>query len=174
MLKFSKHSSPEEVEMDIRIGQGIDFHRFQKDRKMILGGVDFKLNYGLKGHSDADVVLHAISDSILGACGLHDIGYHFPDTDNAFKDADSSLLLSKVMEMISSLDFTILNIDITVIAEKPKINKKREEMVNKIASLLGIVREKVNLKGTTTEKMGFIGREEGMAAMATVLVVKNK
>jgi len=159
--------------MDIRVGYGIDFHKYDENREMILGGVKFDVPYGLLGHSDADVVLHAVADSLLGACGLNDIGYHFPDTDNAYKNADSSKLLAKVVNLVKEKEFAILNIDITIIAQKPKINKKREEMVNKIASLLGIDKDRVNVKGTTTEKMGFVGREEGMAAMATVLLIKQ-
>lgn len=154
------------------MGQGIDFHRFAEGRDMILGGVKFDLPYGLLGHSDADVVLHAVADSLLGACALNDIGFHFPDTDSKYKNADSGILLKEVVSKISELGFSILNIDITIIAEKPKINSKREKIVNKIAILLGIQSDKVNVKGTTTEKMGFVGREEGIAAMACVLVSK--
>jgi 2-C-methyl-D-erythritol 2,4-cyclodiphosphate synthase len=172
MLKFSKQKDFG-GSMDIRIGHGIDFHQYDENRKMVLGGVVFDVPYGLLGHSDADVVLHAVADSLLGSCGLKDIGYHFPDTDDSYKNADSSLLLEQTVNLVREKGFEIANIDITVIAQKPKINPKREEMVNKIAMLLGIDKERVSVKGTTTEKMGFIGREEGMAAMATVLVFKK-
>lgn len=153
----------------MRIGQGIDFHRFIEDKPMILGGVEIPCNVGLKGHSDADVLLHALSDAILGAAGLGDIGLHFPDTDDAYKGADSGLLLKEVLEKIGDT-YYLVNADITVIGEKPKVNPYREEIRDHVASLLMIDKTRVNIKATTSEKMGAMGREEGLCAMAVVLL----
>lgn len=152
----------------MRIGQGIDFHRFALGRRMILGGIDLELDYGLEGHSDADVLLHALSDAILGALGLGDIGTHFPDTDPAFKDADSQELLRQVLVMMHELGYTLINADITLIGQKPKLQPYRKQMVDNISRLTSC--PAINIKATTTEKMGAIGREEGLAAMAIVLL----
>ena len=159
--------------MDLRIGQGIDFHKFEYGRKMIIGGVEFNSPFGLKGHSDADVLLHAITDAILGAIGEKDIGYHFPDTDNRFKNANSKVFLEKALTLAKEKGFKISNLDATILCEKPKINPLRDRIRENIASILQIEKERINIKATTTEKMGFIGRTEGIAAIAVVLVVKG-
>lgn len=152
----------------IRIGQGIDFHTFETGRPMILGGVDFGLDYGLAGHSDADALLHALSDAILGALGLGDIGEHFPDSDDRYKGADSALLLTTVLGYMHARGFRLVNCDLTIIGEKPKINPMKERMRENLRQLLAT--EHVNIKATTTEQMGAIGRGEGLCAMAIVLL----
>ncbi len=156
--------------MDIRVGQGLDFHKFEYGRKLIIGGVEFHSPFGLKGHSDADVLLHAITDAILGAIGENDIGFHFPDTNPQYKNANSELFLKKALEIIREKGFSISNLDATVICETPKINPVREKIRENLASILGIEKNRINIKATTTEKMGFIGRKEGIAAIATVLI----
>lgn len=152
----------------MRIGQGIDFHRFETGRRMILGGIDLDLDYGLAGHSDADVLLHALSDAILGAIGEGDIGLHYPDTDDAFFGADSAMLLKDVLDKMKLAGFHLVNADLTIIGQKPKIGPVRDKIIHRIQELTAC--EAINLKATTTEKMGDIGREEGLAAMAIVLL----
>lgn len=155
----------------MRIGQGIDFHVFAPGRKMILGGVDLELPYGLLGHSDADVLLHALSDAILGALGLGDIGLFFPDTDPAYKNADSGLMLKQVLNMMEANGFKLVNADLTLIGQKPKVAPIREQIIENIKQLTGC--QYINLKATTTEGMGAIGREEGLAATAVVLLING-
>jgi len=159
--------------MDIRIGQGIDCHKFEFGRKLILGGVEFDSPFGLKGHSDADVLFHAITDAILGAIGENDIGFHFPDTNPEFKNANSEIFLKKAIALAREKEFEISNIDATIICETPKINPKREKIKENLASILQIEKSRINVKATTMEKMGFIGRKEGICALAIVLLVKN-
>ena len=157
-----------------RIGHGYDVHRLVEGRKLILGGIEIENNgIGLLGHSDADVLLHAISDALLGACALGDIGKHFPDTDDNFKDADSLMLLKKVVEIIKSYGFSINNIDATVIAQAPKLAPFIDDMRLNISKALGIPVDQVSVKATTEEKLGFTGREEGISAYATVLIEKE-
>jgi 2-C-methyl-D-erythritol 2,4-cyclodiphosphate synthase len=156
----------------IRIGQGFDVHQFAENRPLIIGGVEISYEKGLLGHSDADVLLHAISDAILGALALGDIGKHFPDTDPKYKGADSAELLSVVWEMVIEKGYRLGNLDATIIAQKPKMAPHIPRMVERIADLLEADPEQINIKATTTEKLGFIGREEGIAAMAVVLLVK--
>lgn len=156
----------------IRIGQGFDVHQFAENRPLIIGGVEISYEKGLLGHSDADVLLHAISDAILGALALGDIGKHFPDTDPKYKGADSAELLSVVWEMVKEKGYRLGNLDATIIAQKPKMAPHIPRMVERIADLLEADPEQINIKATTTEKLGFIGREEGIAAMAVVLLVK--
>lgn len=153
-----------------RIGQGFDVHRFAAGRELIVGGVNIPYELGLLGHSDADVLLHAISDAILGALGEGDIGKHFPDTNEAFKGADSKKLLQHVVSIMKSKGYQVVNIDSTIIAQNPKMSPFIPEMNKVIAGLLGIELEQVNVKATTTEKLGFTGREEGVAAEAIVLL----
>jgi 2-C-methyl-D-erythritol 2,4-cyclodiphosphate synthase len=153
-----------------RIGQGFDVHRFASGRELIVGGVNIPYELGLLGHSDADVLLHAISDAILGALGEGDIGKHFPDTNEAFKGADSKKLLQHVVSIMKSKGYQVVNIDSTIIAQNPKMSPFIPEMNKVIAGLLGIELEQVNVKATTTEKLGFTGREEGVAAEAIVLL----
>ena len=159
--------------MDIRIGQGIDCHKFEYGRKLILGGVEFDSPFGLKGHSDADALLHAITDAILGAIGENDIGFHFPDTNPEFKNANSEIFLKKAIALAREKGFEISNIDATILCEIPKINPRREEIKENLASILEIEKNRINVKATTMEKMGFIGRKEGICALAIVLLISN-
>ena len=153
-----------------RIGSGFDVHRFEEGRPLVLGGVRFSHDRGLKGHSDADVVLHAVMDSILGAAGMGDIGEHFPDTDEAYRGISSLELLGRVMEMIGAEGYMIENIDVTVICEEPKIGPRKEEMKEKIRGVCGDI--DINIKGTTTEGLGYTGRKEGIAAHSVCLLSK--
>lgn len=155
----------------MRIGHGYDVHRLVEGRKLILGGVEIENNgIGLLGHSDADVLLHAISDSLLGACALGDIGKHFPDTDSKYKDADSLVLLRKVVELVKENGFSINNIDATVIAQAPKIAPFIETMRKNVSDALEIPVGCVNIKATTEEKLGFTGNKEGISAHCVCLV----
>lgn len=154
----------------IRIGHGYDVHAFAENRKCIIGGVDIPYEKGLLGHSDADVLLHAIADSLLGAAALGDIGKHFPDTDPAYKGADSSVLLRNVVSLIQSKGYSVNNIDATVIAQAPKMAPFIEQMRINIASALGISVDCVNVKATTEEKLGFTGRKEGISAHCVCLI----
>ena len=158
---------------NIRIGNGFDVHRFVKNRDLIIGGIKIDYEFGLEGHSDADVLLHAIMDALLGAAGLLDIGQYFPPDDDKFKDADSSELLQIVYEKIKDIGYKIVNIDSILIAQKPKMNPYIPDMKNKISEILKIADSQINIKATTTEKLGFTGREEGIAAMAVCLIEKN-
>lgn len=155
-----------------RIGQGYDVHKLTEGRPLIIGGVQIPYEKGLLGHSDADVLLHAVTDAVLGAVGLKDIGTHFPDNDNAFKDADSALLLKKAWELVKKEGYKLGNIDCTIIAQKPKMAPYIDEIKLKIAELLEAEPSRVNVKATTTEKLGFTGREEGIAALTAVLLEK--
>ncbi len=156
--------------MVIRAGTGYDSHRLAAGRPLILGGVEIPFERGLLGHSDADVLLHAICDALLGALGEGDIGRHFPDTDAAFKGISSLILLRRVCEMVEARGFGILNVDATIIQEKPKLKAYLPGMVKNIASACRIPPDRVNVKATTNEGMGFVGRGEGVAAMAVVLI----
>lgn len=156
----------------IRVGQGFDVHQLVEGRKLIIGGVEIPHEKGLLGHSDADVLLHAITDAILGALGLGDIGKHFPDTDHAFKDADSQLLLRDVWKLVKEKGYTIGNVDATIIAQRPKMAPYINPMREVIASCVESEMERINAKATTTENLGFPGRGEGIAAMAVVLLQK--
>jgi 2-C-methyl-D-erythritol 2,4-cyclodiphosphate synthase len=158
--------------MSYRIGSGIDFHRLAEGRKLWIGGVNIPHSKGAVGHSDADVLLHAICDALLGALSLGDIGQHFPDTDAAYKNIDSKILLRKTMELITGKGYKVVNIDTTVCLETPKIKPHANEMQAIIASIAGVHIDDVSIKATTTEKMGFAGREEGLVAYATVLLKK--
>ena len=158
--------------MKYRIGSGVDFHQLEEGRKFWLGGVNIPHNKGAIGHSDADVLLHAICDALLGALCLGDIGKHFPNTDNSYLDIDSKILLAKTYELINSKGYAVVNIDSTVCLENPKIMKFVPEMQEAIAEILKISVDDISIKATTTEKMGFAGREEGLVAYATVLLSK--
>lgn len=155
----------------MRVGHGYDVHRFAKDRKLILGGVDIEHDMGLLGHSDADVLCHAVSDALLGAAALGDIGRYFPDTDASYKNISSLLLLNKVAKIISSAGFLIENIDATLVLQRPKVAQHILEMRRNIAGAIGLRIELVSVKATTTEQLGFAGREEGVAAHAVVLLM---
>lgn len=156
--------------MSYRIGFGVDYHRLTEGRELWIGGVHIPHSKGALGHSDADVLLHAICDALLGALALGDIGVHFPDTDPAFKNADSKLLLKRCFELIDNKGYRIINIDSTLCLQLPKISPYVLQMQLVIASILQIRTEEVSIKATTTEKMGFVGREEGLQAYATVLL----
>ncbi|WLR50940.1 2-C-methyl-D-erythritol 2,4-cyclodiphosphate synthase [Bacillus tianshenii] len=156
----------------IRVGQGFDVHQFAEGRPLILGGITIPYEKGLLGHSDADVLLHTIADAALGALGLGDIGKHFPDTDPAFKDADSAKLLTHVWNLIKEKGYQLGNIDCTIIAQKPKMAPHIPAMRSRIAELLEADESQINVKATTTEKLGFTGRGEGIAAQAVILVQK--
>jgi 2-C-methyl-D-erythritol 2,4-cyclodiphosphate synthase len=158
--------------MDIRIGHGFDVHAFAENRKLILCGVEIENDKGLLGHSDADVVTHAIMDAILGASAKGDIGRHFPDTDVKYKGADSLKLLERVMEIISEDGYKISNIDATIIAQKPKLAPYIENMRENIARVVKMEKNRVNVKATTTEKLGFTGRGEGIASEAVCILTK--
>lgn len=158
----------------MRIGHGYDVHAFDENRPLILGGMEIPHDRGLKGHSDADVVLHTVTDAILGALALGDIGKFFPDTDAQYKDADSKKLLSAVVEMMTEKGYEIGNIDVVVIAEKPKLREYIDTMRQNVADLLLTKLENVNIKATTSEKLGFTGREEGIASEAVVLLNKQE
>ena len=157
---------------EIRTGIGFDVHSFALNRKLIIGGIEIPFEKGLAGHSDADVLLHAISDALLGALSLGDIGKHFPDDDPEFKDADSTILLKEVYKKVEQKGYALGNIDSVIMLQNPKISAYIEKMKNKIALVLKINVENISIKATTTEKLGFTGREEGAAAMATVLLKK--
>jgi 2-C-methyl-D-erythritol 2,4-cyclodiphosphate synthase len=160
--------------MNLRIGFGIDFHQLVEDREFWLGGVKIPHHKGALGHSDADVLLHAICDALLGAACLGDIGVHFPDTDTFFKNIDSKILLEKSFSLIKEAGYGIVNIDSTLCLQAPKIKDYVPLMQQAIARILSLQVTDVSIKATTTEKMGFVGREEGLVAYATVLLQKNK
>lgn len=157
----------------MRIGQGFDVHAFEEGRPLIIGGITVPHERGLVGHSDADVLLHTITDAALGAIGEGDIGRHFPDTDPAFKDADSAKLLIHCWEIIKEKGYILGNVDCTIIAQRPKMAPHIPAMRARIAELLEADESQVNVKATTTEKLGFPGREEGIAALATILLVQK-
>ncbi|PSL41300.1 2-C-methyl-D-erythritol 2,4-cyclodiphosphate synthase [Salsuginibacillus halophilus] len=157
----------------MRIGQGYDVHKLEDGETLILGGIRIPHTHGLSGHSDADVLLHAITDAVLGALGEGDIGRHFPDTDPAYKGADSAALLQQVVAMADERGMKLGNIDATLMAQKPKMAPYIEDMRARIAELFQAETTQVNVKATTTEKLGFTGREEGMAAQAVVLLTEK-
>jgi len=159
--------------MEFRIGQGFDVHAFAENRKLIIGGVEILHERGLLGHSDADVLLHAICDALLGAAGLGDIGRHYPDNDAKFKDIDSRELLRDVCDQIRDLGWRVGNVDATIIAQAPKMSPHIPDMEENIADDLDIALEQVNVKATTTERLGFTGRGEGIAAQAVCLLVRG-
>jgi len=153
-----------------RVGNGYDVHRLTQGRKLILGGVDIPHGLGLDGHSDADVLCHALCDSLLGACGAGDLGKYFPDTDNKWKGVSSLVLLKKSGKLVTDRGFKISNIDTTIVAQQPKIAPHIESMTTNISETLKIDRTQINIKATTTEQLGFEGREEGIAAYAIALL----
>lgn len=157
---------------NIRVGQGYDVHRFVEGRELWLGGIKIECDKGLLGHSDADVLIHAICDALLGAANLRDIGYQFPDTSNDFKGIDSKILLQKTIELLDKKNYKVVNVDATVCAQRPKINPHIDKMKETLAPLMRIDIDCLSIKATTTEKLGFVGREEGMAAYATALIEK--
>ena len=158
--------------MNIRVGQGYDVHQLVEGRDLILGGVNIPFEKGLLGHSDADALLHAITDALLGAAGLGDIGSHFPDTAAEFKDADSRVLLREAYQSVQALGWKVVNVDTTVIAQKPKLAPHIPAMRVNIAADLGLPENCVNIKGKTNEKLGYLGRMEAIEAQAAVLLIK--
>jgi len=156
----------------IRVGFGYDVHRFQEGRELWLGGILIEHDKGLLGHSDADVLIHAICDALLGAANLRDIGFQFPDTSPAFKNIDSKILLEKTIRLVKAQGYELGNVDATVCAEQPKLNPHIPQMQACLARIMQVNTEDVSIKATTTEKLGFVGREEGMSAYATVLINK--
>ncbi len=156
----------------MRVGTGFDVHRLVKDRKLVLGGVEIPYEKGLLGHSDADVLLHAVADALLGAAGLRDIGKHFPDTSLEYKDISSLILLKKVCELLYDQGFSVNNIDATIVAEAPKLAPHIKQMEENIAEVLNINVHNVNIKATTTEGLGYTGEKKGIAAQAAASIVQ--
>ena len=159
--------------MRIRTGLGYDVHALVEGRELWLGGVKITHTHGLLGHSDADVLIHAICDALLGAANLRDIGFHFPDTAAEYKDIDSKILLHRTMELVRGKGFELGNIDATVCAERPKLKANIPAMQQTLSAVMGIDEDDISIKATTTEKLGFTGREEGISAYATVLIMKE-
>ena len=157
----------------IRVGMGFDVHRFAEGRALWLGGIQIQHEKGLLGHSDADALIHALCDALLGAAGLRDIGCHFPNTDDAYKNIDSKILLRKTMELLRSQSYELGNADITVCAEAPKLNPYIPSMKACLAETMQTAADALSIKATTSEKMGYVGREEGIAVYATVLIYKE-
>lgn len=159
--------------MKIRVGFGYDVHQLVPNRELWLGGIKFEHELGLLGHSDADVLIHAICDALLGAANMRDIGYHFPDTASEFKNVDSKILLARTVELIGTKGYSVGNIDATVCAERPKLKARIPEMQQVLAEVMHVDVDDISIKATTTEKLGFTGREEGISAYATVLIEKK-
>ena len=159
--------------MNIRVGFGFDVHRLVEGRDLWLGGIKIDHNMGLLGHSDADVLIHAICDALLGAANMRDIGYHFPDTSADTLNVDSKILLRKTIDLIASKGYSVGNIDATVCAERPKINPHVPAMKTCLAGVMGTDEDNISIKATTTERLGFTGREEGISAYAVVLITKQ-
>ncbi len=157
---------------NLRIGQGYDLHQTAKDLPLILGGVEITSDFGLKGHSDADVLLHAITDALLGAAALGDIGRLFPDTDPRYEGADSRILLAEVLNLVRQKGFQVVNVDCTVIAEKPKLARQMDQINQSLSVLLSLPIDCVNVKAKTNEKLGYLGKSKGIAAQAVVLLEK--
>jgi 2-C-methyl-D-erythritol 2,4-cyclodiphosphate synthase len=162
------------LKLNFRTGFGFDVHAFVEGRKLIIGGVEIPSEKGLEGHSDADVLLHAICDAMLGALALGDIGTHFPNSDAKWKDADSSILLKHVNELIQSKGYELGNLDCVIAIEKPKISSFTELIRKRISEILNSNVDQISIKATTTEKLGFVGRVEGVASFATVLLIKKE
>ncbi|MBQ8531487.1 MAG: 2-C-methyl-D-erythritol 2,4-cyclodiphosphate synthase [Parabacteroides sp.] len=158
--------------MKIRVGFGFDVHALVPNRELWLGGIKIEHTKGLQGHSDADVLIHAVCDALLGAANMRDIGYHFPDTAGEYKGIDSKILLGKTMKLLQEAGYSLGNIDVTVAAERPKLNPYIPEMKQVMAEVLQVDIDDISIKATTTEKLGFTGRQEGIAAYATVLIQK--
>jgi 2-C-methyl-D-erythritol 2,4-cyclodiphosphate synthase len=159
--------------IDLRTGIGFDVHAFEEGRKLILGGIEILHNKGLAGHSDADALLHAVTDALLGSIALGDIGTYFPDDDPRYKNADSSVFLKKASELIRNRGFYVNNIDVVVLLQQPKIAPYTQKMREKISKVLDIGSDRISIKATTTEKLGFVGREEGISVIAVATVVRK-
>ncbi len=161
------------INEDYRIGHGYDVHRLEADEKFIIGGIEIDHDKGAVGHSDADVVIHVICDSILGALGEGDIGKHFPDTDDKFRGADSKELLVEVMEILKKKNYEINNVDVTVLLERPKLRNHIGSMIETLSGVMNMRKDKLSIKATTTEGLGFVGRQEGVAAHCVILIKKK-
>lgn len=159
--------------MELRVGQGVDLHQFVEGRALKLGGVEIPHHSGLAGHSDADALLHAVTDAVLGAAGKPDIGTHFPDSDPNYKDADSAVLFQRVWKKLQGEGWRLVNLDATVLCEEPKLGPHREAIIDSIAKLFESERSRVSLKATTCEKMGALGRKEGLMALSVVLLERS-
>jgi 2-C-methyl-D-erythritol 2,4-cyclodiphosphate synthase len=158
--------------MKIRVGFGYDVHTFAVGRELWLGGIQVPYEKGLQGHSDADVLIHALCDAMLGAANMRDIGYHFPDNSGEYKNIDSKILLKNTVQLLKSKGYCVGNADITICAEAPKLNKYIPAMIEALSAILEVSNDDISIKATTSEKMGFVGREEGIAAYAVVLIEK--
>jgi 2-C-methyl-D-erythritol 2,4-cyclodiphosphate synthase len=158
----------------IRVGSGFDAHRFSDGRKLMIGGIEIPNAKGLRGHSDADVLLHALADALLGAAGLDDIGTHFPDSHKKWKDASSAMFICEIRKMLTKQRWEIVNADLTIISEAPKISPHRAKIKKSVAALLGIPSDAINVKATSTDQMGAMGRGEGIAAHAVVLIERKR
>ena len=158
--------------MKIRVGFGFDVHKFAENRELWLGGIRLEHDRGLLGHSDADVLIHAICDALLGAANMRDIGYHFPDTGKEYENIDSKILLRKTIDLLKTKGYSVGNIDATVCAERPKLNPHIPQMQQVLAECMGVDEDCVSIKATTTEKLGFVGRKEGIAAYCVALINK--
>ena len=159
--------------LDLRTGIGFDVHAFAEGRKLILGGIEIQHDKGLAGHSDADALLHAVTDALLGSLALGDIGTHFPDDDPRYKNADSTVFLKKASELLRNRGYYVNNIDVMVMLQKPKISPYIQKMKEKISKILELSSERISIKATTTERLGFVGREEGISVMAVATVVRK-
>jgi 2-C-methyl-D-erythritol 2,4-cyclodiphosphate synthase len=158
----------------IRVGSGFDAHRFSDGRKLMIGGVEIPHSKGLRGHSDADVLLHALADALLGAAGFDDIGAHFPDSDKKWKDASSAVFIREITKMLKKKRWKVVNADLTIISEAPKIGPHRSSIKKSVSELLGVAPEAINIKATSTDQMGATGRGEGIAAQAVVLIERKR
>jgi 2-C-methyl-D-erythritol 2,4-cyclodiphosphate synthase len=159
--------------MNIKVGFGYDVHAFSTNRELWIGGIKIEHTHGLQGHSDADVLIHALCDALLGAANLRDIGFHFPDTDAEFENIDSKVLLKKTIELIREKKYEFGNADCTICAEAPKLNPHIPAMQQKLSEVMGVSKDSISIKATTSEKMGFVGRKEGISVYATVLIFKK-
>jgi 2-C-methyl-D-erythritol 2,4-cyclodiphosphate synthase len=158
---------------NIRVGLGFDVHQLKAGRRFVIGGVEIPSEKGILGHSDADVLIHAICDALLGAANLRDIGFHFPNTSKEYENADSKILLQKVVQLLNDKQYRIINIDSTIVAEKPKINPHINHMQKVLSNCMRIDEDCISVKATTNERMGFVGREEGITAYAVALIEKT-
>ena len=159
--------------MGFRVGQGYDIHRLVEGERLVLGGVEIDSTWGLEGYSDADVLLHALGDALLGAAGLGDLGEHFPPGEERYRDADSADLLRQILDMVAARGLGVVNCDLTLVGERPRLGPYRDRIRTRVASLLGIERERVGVKATSNEGLGAVGRGEGLAALAVVLLVER-
>ena len=169
---MTKKQKTKQKTCNIRVGYGYDVHKLVKNRDLVLGGIKIHFDFGLEGHSDADVLIHSICDALLGAASMRDIGYHFPDNSAKFNNIDSKILLAKTAKLIRSKGYEIGNIDVTVCLQKPKLKDYIPEMIKILTKVLEIEEDDLSIKATTTEKLGFVGREEGICSSAVAIIFK--